>query len=352
MYGQSRSDRKGHVAWETLLVLFLCCTSGKADGSERYIEDTDRFPGWKGELPVPLMDFQGANKSDASAPPMLTIGVGANGKEEWRGEVVEVSWSPRAFLLKRFLTDAECDHLINKAKPNMVKSTVVDNDTGKSIDSTVRTSTGTFFGREEDSIIQGIERRISMITHLPEVNGEGLQILHYEDGQKYEAHHDFFHDKFNSRPENGGQRIATVLMYLTTAEEGGETVFPLAAHKVTGPQWSECARGGAAVKATRGDALLFYSLLPNGETDPTSLHGSCPTTKGEKWSATKWIHVGPFGGSAEQQRAKWGECIDADERCAAWAADGECKKNPSYMMSSCRLSCHTCTPASRSTSSA
>ncbi len=63
-------------------------------------------------------------------------------------------------------------------------------------------------------MIQGIERRISMITHLPEVNGEGLQILHYEDGQKYEAHHDFFHDKFNSRPENGGQRIATVLMYL------------------------------------------------------------------------------------------------------------------------------------------
>ena len=35
-----------------------------------------------------------------------------------------------------------------QAKPNMVKSTVVDNDTGKSIDSTVRTSTGTFFGRE------------------------------------------------------------------------------------------------------------------------------------------------------------------------------------------------------------
>lgn len=23
---------------------------------------------------------------------------------------------------------------------------------------------------------------------------------------------DFFHDKFNARPENGGQRVATVLM--------------------------------------------------------------------------------------------------------------------------------------------
>ncbi len=47
--------------------------------SERYIEDTDRFPGWKGELPVPILDFK--NGSDAgAAPASLTIGVGANGK--------------------------------------------------------------------------------------------------------------------------------------------------------------------------------------------------------------------------------------------------------------------------------
>ncbi len=71
-----------------------------------------------------------------------------------------------------------------------------------------------FRSPQEDDVIKTIERRISFVTHIPEVNGEGLQILHYEDGQKYEAHHDFFHDKFNSRPENGGQRIATVLMYL------------------------------------------------------------------------------------------------------------------------------------------
>ena len=52
------------------------------------------------------------------------------------------------------------------------------------------------------------------VSHLPVENGEGLQILHYVDGQKYEAHHDFFHDKYNALPSNGGQRIATVLMYL------------------------------------------------------------------------------------------------------------------------------------------
>lgn len=51
----------------------------------------------------------------------------------------------------------------------------------------------------------------SQSTIFPE-NGEGLQILHYEVGQKYEPHYDYFLDQFNTK--NGGQRIATVLMYL------------------------------------------------------------------------------------------------------------------------------------------
>lgn len=68
--------------------------------SERYIEDTDRFPGWKGELPVPLMDFQGANKSDASAPPMLTIGVGANGKVRCHGHDLSSHASAHAACIR------------------------------------------------------------------------------------------------------------------------------------------------------------------------------------------------------------------------------------------------------------
>jgi prolyl 4-hydroxylase len=120
---------------------------------------------------------------------------------------------------------------------------------------------------------------------IPEDNQEGFQILHYVNGQKYEPHHDYFHDKLNQAPSHGGQRVATVLMYLTTVGEGGETVFPNADRKVEGPEWSECAKKGLAVKAVRGDAVMFFSLHPDGTEDPTSLHGSCPTTKGEKWCA-------------------------------------------------------------------
>jgi prolyl 4-hydroxylase len=45
-------------------------------------------------------------------------------------------------------------------------------------------------------------------------NQEGLQILHYHDGQKYEPHNDYFHDDYNQRVQNGGQRVVTILMYL------------------------------------------------------------------------------------------------------------------------------------------
>lgn len=57
-------------------------------------------------------------------------------------------------------------------------------------------------------------------------NGEDIQVLRYEHGQKYDPHYDFFLDKVNSA--KGGHRIATVLMYLSDVEKGGETVFPKA----------------------------------------------------------------------------------------------------------------------------
>ena len=55
-------------------------------------------------------------------------------------------------------------------------------------------------------------------------NGEDIQVLRYQEGQKYEAHYDYFVDKVNIA--RGGHRYATVLMYLSDVQKGGETVFP------------------------------------------------------------------------------------------------------------------------------
>ena len=193
-----------------------------------------------------------------------------------------------------------------------------------------------------DAVVARIERRLALVTHLPVENGEALQILHYENGAKYEPHLDAFSDSYNSRAENGGQRVATVLMFLESPEEGGETVFPGAAAKAAGPGWSDCAREGLAVAPIAGDALLFWSTTPDGAVDPASLHGSCPTTKGSKWTATRWIHGAPFGDANPAARARAGQCVDGSPDCAAWAAAGECSANPGFMLATCRVSCRTC----------
>ena len=85
-----------------------------------------------------------------------------------------------------------------------------------------------------------------------------------------------------------------------------------------GEGWSDCARRGLAVKAVKGNALLFYSLKPNGEEDSASTHGSCPTLAGEKWSATRWgwpagrglcraRQAGPLGAAGQcWSRPAWG----------------------------------------------
>ncbi len=54
---------------------------------------------------------------------------------------------------------------------------------------------------------------------------------------------------------------------------------------------SECASRGAFVRPRRGDAILFFSLKPDGQMDEKSLHGGCPVIRGSKWSATKWMRV-------------------------------------------------------------
>ncbi|XP_042986519.1 prolyl 4-hydroxylase 1-like isoform X2 [Carya illinoinensis] len=138
-----------------------------------------------------------------------------------------ISWSPRIIVLHNFLSMEECDYLRALALPRLHISTVVDTKTGKGIKSGVRTSSGMFLSPEEKKypMIQAIEKRISVYSQVPVENGELIQVLRYEKSQYYKPHHDYFSDTFNVK--RGGQRIATILMYLSDNVEGGETYFPM-----------------------------------------------------------------------------------------------------------------------------
>ncbi|XP_061968726.1 prolyl 4-hydroxylase 1 isoform X1 [Populus nigra] len=198
-----------------------------------------------------------------------------------------ISWSPRIIVLHDFLSSEECDYLRALAKPRLRISTVVDVKTGKGIESKVRTSSGMFLSSEEKTyqVVQAIEKRISVYSQVPIENGELIQVLRYEKNQYYKPHHDYFSDTFNLK--RGGQRIATMLMYLSDNVEGGETYFPMAGS-------GKCSCGGKvvdglSVKPIKGNAVLFWSMGLDGQSDPSSIHGGCEVLSGVKWSATKWM---------------------------------------------------------------
>ena len=185
-------------------------------------------------------------------------------------------------VLSDVLSLDECAELIERARPRLAPSTVVDPSTGGDVVAANRTSLGMFFRLEEDAFIAGLDRRISEVMNLPLENGEGFQVLHYPTGAINSPHFDFLQP---SNPANrtsiarSGQRVSTLIAYLNDVEEGGETVFPSAG-------WSVSPQAGSAVYFEYGNRL--------GQVDPATVHGSNAVLRGEKWVVTKWMRERRF----------------------------------------------------------
>ncbi|KAG1665545.1 hypothetical protein FOA52_000691 [Chlamydomonas sp. UWO 241] len=272
--------------------------------------------------------------------------------------VERVGERPQVYYFHNFLTDAERQHMIKVAAPQMRRSTVVGPN-GESVVDPIRTSFGMFINRRHDPIIERIERRISLFTHLPISHQEDIQVLRYTAGQKYGAHYDSSYDKNDKVGPK--YRLATFYMYLSDVQEGGETAFPKdsqwsdpAMGAKADPSFSDCAKGNVAAKPKANDAALFYSFFANGTMDDASMHTGCPVVKGIKWGAPVWIHVDEF--RPEEMRGAPphrpeprdpGACIDHSPNCGVWTKSGECTKNSAFMAETCGASCgsaETCEP--------
>lgn len=185
--------------------------------------------------------------------------------------------APALRVLDGLLSPQECDDLITSARPRLNRAMTVDTDGKHQVDK-ARTSNGMFFTLGETPLIASLEARLAKLLHMPVEYGEGLQVLHYLPGQEYEPHHDWFDPTqpgFAAITARGGQRVASIVMYLNTPEEGGGTGFPAIGLTVT----AQC--GGAV-----------YFAYETGEQ--ASLHAGLPVIKGEKWIATKWLRERPF----------------------------------------------------------
>lgn len=218
-----------------------------------------------GPLPEPAL-ADGANVIDAMGHPV---------------RVLMTMRQPRVVVFGNLLSDAECDALIEEARPRLTRSETVVNATGGSEVNAARTSQGMFFQRGESPLIEQLESRFAALLGWPVRWGEGLQILRYAPGAEYRPHHDYFDPKHAGTEavlRRGGQRVGTLIMYLHVPENGGGTVFPDV---------------GLEVAPVKGHALFFSYDRPHESTG--TLHGGSPVTDGEKWVATKWMREGVFG---------------------------------------------------------
>ncbi|KAL8476969.1 hypothetical protein ACS0TY_029317 [Phlomoides rotata] len=201
-----------------------------------------------------------------------------------------LSWNPRALYFPNFASAEQCQSIIKMSKAHLKPSSLALRP-GETADNTqgIRTSSGMFISASEDKtgILDQIEEKIAKATKLPRSHGESFNVLRYEIGQSYHSHYDAFNPA-EYGPQKS-QRAASFLLYLSDVEKGGETMFPFENGQNMDNNYDFRKCVGLKVKPHRGDGLFFYSLFPNGTIDPTSLHGSCPVIRGEKWVATKWI---------------------------------------------------------------
>lgn len=210
-----------------------------------------------------------------------------------------LSCAPRAFEIKNFLSDVEVDHIMEIATgAKLHVSTVSGSDGGGGHTDNTRTSFNTWMARNKSPIFDSVYRRAADVMNIDEALlrrrsgnerpdldftssiAEDLQLVHYSVGQQYTAHHDFGHPSTSKHKQPS--RFATLLLYLNEeGVEGGHTSFPRYLNAES--------RGELHIKPEKGKAVLFYSMLPDGNMDDLSQHASKPVHDGEKWLMNLWV---------------------------------------------------------------
>ena len=247
-----------------------------ADLARRWVEAAAN--GANAEVDDAIVESNTSRSSAVVPEPLseaLSTGAHSIDAGNHRIDVVISLAKPRIIVFRNLLTDAECDDLVAASRPKLARSETVNRASGGTELNAARTSEGTYFFHDASPLLERINRRIAAVTRWPIENGEPLQILHYGVGAEYKPHYDYFSIEDSGTPSlltHGGQRVATLIIYLNTPERGGATIFPDVELEVA---------------PIRGSAVFFSYDHPGPGT--RTLHGGTPVVAGEKWIATRWM---------------------------------------------------------------
>jgi len=189
-----------------------------------------------------------------------------------------ISESPRIRRMDGFLSSEVCGWLIERARGQLARARIYSTDGNGAAVANTRTNSETDFNIvQSDLVLVLVRARIAAATGLPPAVMELTKVLHYSVGERFDLHYDYIDPAvpgFAAELAARGQRLATFLVYLNDAYEGGQTHFP---------------RVGLSHRGAAGSALFFANVDTSGRPDPSTLHAGLAPTHGEKWLLSQWI---------------------------------------------------------------
>lgn len=174
---------------------------------------------------------------------------------------------PPVLVVDDFFSKAECEALVALTETDDAYE--VASATFSALTASARTST-TWYTRH--ALVPAFVGRAAELTGFDPNTFEEPQIVRYKAGQRFTWHYD---EVPAAHLANGGQRRATLLVYLNDVAAGGGTAF---------------RDLGVTVTPRQGRALLFFPADVDGVPDDRTLHAGEAPRDGLKYIAQMWLH--------------------------------------------------------------
>jgi len=200
--------------------------------------------------------------------------------------------------VRGFLSAEECAHVIELGRQGgeLHPSRVVNYDGDVGVRSEARTSESCRVSAGQDATVMRAVQRAAYLTGLSPNHAEAVQVVHYDAGQQYRPHYDYFSPQdvnYERKCAEMGNRLLSFFVYLMPCEGGGRTYFP---------------KLHAGFTPEKGSAVCWYNLDRHGNLDDRTLHAGEPVTKGEKWGLNVWLRERPRQRKVAIQRRKVATC--------------------------------------------